>query len=385
MKKLIVPLFCVLLAACSERELPQQNTDSDPLSLEVIAAPSVVNPGGLYQVSVRIQGGSDVDSVLLEVISPDDGPLLETFGLFDDGGAVNTDDGDQVAFDGIFSQQILWAVDTGSLQKTVWRFQATDSEGTSSEPVERSVDARENAAPVLLKVETPDSLPSGFEGEMEFKVEVADSNGSDDIAKVMYAAYQNNALNFEMTLESTDVAGVYVQKMDRLFAAGKKGIYNLQFKAVDNSGAESEIVEKQVNFGNNAPRLLDFVHADSVQQPEDGLIVAFLTTVLVEDDQSLIDVMNVKMDWKKPDGTFSSNSPFELFDNGLPWNQDFEGWDDGWRGDENIGDGVYSITGIFDPSQPIGDYELTFYVNDFAGNQSERITRIVTFYPREGN
>ena len=114
-------------------------------------------------------------------------------------------------------------------------------------------------------------------------------------------------------------------------------------------------------------------------------MVAFLITVRIDDDQTLLDVNDVKLEWKKPDGTYSLNSPFDLYDNGLPWNEDFTGWDDGWRGDENAGDGIYSITGIFDPNQPLGDYELTFYARDFSGNTSERITRIITLYPREGN
>ena len=385
MKKRIALLIGVLLVACSERELPQQNTEGDALSLEIVVAPSVVNPGGAYLVTVRLTGGADVDSVRMEVTSPDDARLLATFWLYDDGGAVHPNDGDQVAFDGYFSQRILWAVDIGSLKKVAWRFQATDIDGETSEPVERMVSARENAAPVLLKVEIPDSLPSGFDGEIEFRVQVADSNGSDDIARVTYSAYQNDALNFQVILDSTDTPGVYVQKMDHKFAAGKKGVYILKFKAIDKSGAVSEVVDKHIAIGNNAPQLLDFVHADSLQQPEEGKMVAFLITVLIEDDQSLLDVSNAKLEWKKPDSTYSKNSPFDLYDNGLPWNQDFEGWDDGWRGDENVGDGVYSIPGIFDPAQPLGDYELTFYADDFAGNKSERITRIVTLYPREGN
>jgi len=125
---------------------------------------------------------------------------------------------------------------------------------------------------------------------------------------VSYSAYQNDLLAFEQTLTPGETAGVYVQNVDRTFAAGKKGAYTLKFKAVDKSGTASEVVERVVNIGNDAPMLLDFVHADSVQQPQEGKIVAFL----------------------------------------------------------------------------IGNYKLTFYATDFAGNQSGRITRTVTFYPQEG-
>ena len=385
MKKTFAPLFLILLVACSQRELPQQNTDIEPLSLTIVAAPAVVNPGSLYFIAVKASGGSGVDSVRIEVLSPSPESLLEVFWLYDDGGAVHKEDGDQVAYDGVFCQNILWSVETNELKSVIWRFGAEDVDGRIAEPVERNVAVRENSAPVLLKIETPDSLPSGFDGEREFRAEAADSNGLSDIARVSYDAYQNEVLNFSVELDSTETAGIYVQKMDKAFAAGKKGEYLLRFKAVDHSGAESETLERRLLIGNNPPRFLDFVHADSVRQPDEGKMTAFLITALVEDDQSLIDIKNVKMEWKKPDGTFSQNSPFDLYDNGLPWNESFEGWDDGWRGDEKAGDGIYSITGIFDPSQPLGDYELTFYAIDFAGNQSERVTRIVTLYPREGN
>jgi len=384
MKIIVFPLLCIFFISCSQRELPQQNTTIEPLSLDVVSVPAVVNPGGAYLISAHVVGGAGVDSVQLDVLTAENALLLKTFWLYDDGGANHTEDGDQVAFDNVFSQRIVWAVDVGDAQKLTWRFQATDVAGAISEPVDHTVSARENSAPVLLKVETPDSLPSGFEGQLSFRVEAADSNGVDDIDKVMYSAFHNGVLNFEQILEPGETAGVYVQNVERTFAAGKKGAYTLKFKAIDKSGTESAVVERVVNIGNNAPTLLDFVHADSVQQPQEGKIVAFLISVRVEDEQSLVDVKDVKLEWKKPDSTYSQNSPFDLYDNGLPWNQDFQGWDDGWRGDENAGDGIYSITGIFDPNQPIGDYELTFYAADFAGNQSERITRIVTFYPREG-
>ena len=267
MKKIVFPLLCIVFIACSERDLPQQNTENEPLTLKLMTVPDVVNPGGVYLVSARITGGAGVDSVQLDILTADGASLLTTFWLYDDGGAVHAEDGDQVAFDDVFTRRIVWAVNVGDAQKLTWRFQATDIAGAISEPVEHTVSARENAAPVLLKVETPDSLASGFEGQLTFRVEAADSNGLDDIDKVTYSAYQNDLLAFEQNLEPGEAAGIYVQNMDRTFAVGKKGVYKLKFKAIDKSGAESAVVERVVTIGNKAPTLLDFVHADSVQQP----------------------------------------------------------------------------------------------------------------------
>ena len=383
MKKLWVFLIPVLFG-CSQRELPQQNTNDGPMTLEKHIVPEVVNPGITYFLSVRLVGDASADSVRLEVYEKDASSPFASYALYDDGANLDPDDGDQVAFDGYFSQNIVWTTSGGNQAEYTWRFVAINEENRVSEPLELTVSSRQNSAPVLLSVQAPDSLPSGFEGEIVFRAEVTDSNGLADIDKVVYAAYQNDILNFETELELEN-DGVYVASMDKYFAIGKKGLYELRFKAMDKSGSESNIVSKNVAIGNHPPQLLDFSHADSVQLPEEGNMVAFLITVRIEDDQSLLDVNDVKLDWKKPDGTFSQNSPFDLYDNGLPWNEDFTGWDDGWRGDETAGDGIYSITGIYDPTQPLGDYELTFYARDFAGNTSERITRIVTLYPREDN
>lgn len=383
MKKLWLLAIPLLLWACSQRELPQEASHDGPMSIEKHIVPQVVNPGQTYYVSVHLVGGTDVDSVRLDIYRAGDSSPLASFGLFDDGGNIHPEDGDQVAFDGYFSQNIVWT-SLGDVSKYTWTFEATDSESRSAEPLTVEVASFLNSAPVLLDVQVPDSLPSGFEGELMFRAQVSDSNGLADIDKVVYEAYQEDVSNFQVDLEP-ESNGVYVSKMDKQFAIGKRGNYELRFKAIDKSGVTSNIITKNVIIANDPPQFLDFIHADSVQIPQAGNMVAFLIAARLDDDQSLLDITEVKLEWKKPDGTFSQNSPFDLYDNGLPWNNDFTGWDDGWRGDETAGDGIYSITGIFDPNQPLGDYELTFYARDFSGNNSERITRIVTLYPGEDN
>jgi len=170
MKKIVFPLLCIGFISCSQRELPQQNTTTQPLSLETVSVPAVVNPGGAYLVAAQVAGGDGVDSVQLDVMTADGAALLTTFWLYDDGGAIHSQDGDQVAFDNVFTQHIVWAVNVGDAQKLTWRFQATDVAGKTADPVDHSVSARENSAPVLLNVATPDSLPSGFEGRLTFRV-----------------------------------------------------------------------------------------------------------------------------------------------------------------------------------------------------------------------
>ncbi|MBN1480203.1 hypothetical protein EH223_19780 [candidate division KSB1 bacterium] len=390
MKKILFFLFPLLIAGCSQRELPQQPGNEGPMSLKTISVPEVLNPGDTYRVSVQLTGASDVDSVGLDVYKEGESNIFTSYALFDDGGKLHPNDGDQVAFDGYFSQNVVWTASGNDQSNYMWHFTATDVNGRTSEPLQVTVLSRKNNVPVLLTVATPDTMPSGFEGELFFRAQVSDSNGFADIDRVIYSAYQDNALIFTANLES-ESEGVYTAKMDKYYAVGKKGLYDLRFKAIDKSGGESNIISKNVYVGNNPPQLLDFVHVDSVRQPVLGYAVSFLITVRVQDDQSLLEVSDVLLEWKKPNGKYSENSPFDLYDNGLPWNEDLTGWNEGWRGDETAGDGIYSITGILNHSdkpeedQPLGDYELTFFARDFAGNTSERVTRIITYYAEEGN
>lgn len=382
MNKVLMALSILLLgASCSQRELPQQYSATRSFLLEKHIIPAVVNPGRTYPVSVRLTGEILADSVRLDVLSSSRA-LMATFWLFDDGGALHADSGDQVAFDGYFSNNILWTSASQAAEELIWRFEAATREGQTVEPMEVTVSSRKNSAPVLMSINLPDTLRSGFEGTIMLLAAAADSNGNADIEKVKCSAYQSEALAFEIFLNRENEPDVFGIALDYTFAVAKKGQYDLKFQAVDRSGAVSNMISRSLFIENRPPQLSEFVFADSVQLPEVGMMTAFLITVRVQDDQSAADIKSVKLDWKKPDGTFSKNSPFTLYDNGLPWNEDFAGWDDGWRGDQTTADGVYSITGIFDPNQPLGDYQLTFYAEDFAGNFSERITRIVTLYPK---
>ncbi|MDZ7346880.1 MAG: hypothetical protein ONA69_08830 [candidate division KSB1 bacterium] len=369
-----------LLSACT-RELPAP-AEPDSAVLEKHRIPSVVNPGRSYTVEVKLIGNAQADSVRLRVFAAQQEVLQSS--LFDDGGAVHPESGDQAAFDNIFTCKLLWNAALSQTSELLWRFEAIGRGAAVISPLETTVLSIKNSPPVLLAVEAPDRLPSGFKGQMRFAAAAADSNGLEDLLVVRCTAFRSGARAFAIDLTSKAEAGRFETAIDSSFAAGKKGEYDLSFQAFDRSMTGSNVFEKRILIDNEPPRLVEFVHPDSIPLPGAGMMTAFLITVRVVDPQSLQDVKFVKMEWKKPDGTYSKNSPFMLYDNGLPWNEDFKGWDDGWRGDQTAGDGVYSITAIFDPTQPLGDYQLTFFAEDYAGNVSERITRIVTLHARPG-
>ncbi|MBN1999719.1 hypothetical protein JW935_19345, partial [candidate division KSB1 bacterium] len=118
--------------------------------------------------------------------------------------------------------------------------------------------------------------------------------------------------------------------------------------------------------------------ASTVEKPKTG-ITTFLIKISVRDPQSSKDIKNVKMSWQKPDSSFAGESPYDLYDNGKPFDLNPSRWQAGFRGDEVEGDGVYSITGIFDPSQPEGQYKLVFWAVDLVENKSNQIVHYIEF------
>lgn len=388
MRKLLLFLLFLLPLGCAKRELPVQVQETSVPVLEKHLIPSFVNPNHAYTFSVHVKNAQNVDSVKMSVFKQGNIESAEfTAGLFDDGGALHTGDGDVVANDGYFTNMIFWSPQDSTRQNFIFAFLAVNKSGEKSEVLQDTVVSLSNVAPQILNVQLPDSLPGGFPEQIIFKVEAADSNGIGDVDKILYRGIRNDTLYFSgELLHSSDIipenphAAVFVFNADSSFAIGKKGDYDILFEAVDRSGVKSNPVSRPLYIGNNAPVLSD-VTAPSVFERPNGSktnTAKFLITVKARDSQTLKDIQFVKMIWQKPDGTFSKNSPFTLYDNGLPFHNDFSGWNEGYRGDQIAGDGIYSITGLFDPTQPLGDYLLTFYSEDLAGNVSEKTTYIIT-------
>ncbi|MDZ7725107.1 MAG: hypothetical protein U5R06_20395 [candidate division KSB1 bacterium] len=385
MKKIVIAVLLIFAAGCSKRELPQTPTYGAP-ELAVQTAPKVLSPGKTYRVEVTVESDNQVDSVALSMRDKN-GSVLYTWYLFDDGGALHPDDGDVAAFDGVFTQRIHYNTASGDDQELVWHFTAGDEKDQQSEPVEWSLVglANPNTPPVITRIEAPEELPSGFSGSRFITVSVTDSNGLQDLQGVSYTAHLNDTKIFENRIDRSTSPGEFEQQITAEFASGRKtGDYEFIFRARDVSGAVSEPVSRSISIYNDPPILGEPAHVDSVLRPEQGFRKTFLITVPVTDDQGLSDVRRVWMKWRKADGSFPSSGPyFDLFDNGLPWQEDFADWDQGARGDETADDGVYSIMGTFDAQQPPGEYTFTFYALDFAGNESDSTTTHLLLYTEE--
>jgi hypothetical protein len=390
MKSPFVVSLCVLLFYCSERDLPTQQSDTSPPKLTIQSLPSYINPGETFFVAVQVndpQGPRDVESVTLNISKEYEPSQSQQYSLHDDGQVNYPDDGDIVAFDGYFTQKILWQTDSGDKQNFVFTFEAIDRAGHEAEPADTVVISMKNEPPAIVEIVLPDTLDSGFTTTKSIAVNVRDDDGRDDIKSVSFKGTRNDTVHFQYEIFPAPVQpveqpniGVYSLPVDSAFAAGKMGTYDVTFEARDNSDIASERITRLLFIENEGPLLSNIQSVTKVRKPARGQ-VRFLITVSVDDPQSIADIKEVRLYWKKPDGTVPNQGPyFTMYDNGLPVNEDLTGWDQGYRGDETAGDGIYSITGIFDTEQPLGDYSLTFFAYDFVGNVSESLSFVITLY-----
>ena len=383
-------LFSLLFINCSDRSLPEGPTSSTQAQIKDHKTPESLNAGKTYLISVFVDNrelAKEVEYISLSIFEEGQTSPARVLELYDDGGAVYPTDGDIIAFDGYFTNHLEWQSDTGEDKDYIFRFEAIAAEGLSLDPYEKTIVSLQNYPPTIIEIVTPDSLPSGFEENILLTATVTDSNGLDDVKNVLFRGIPDDTSfpEFEGELydngENGDALsgdGIYSLAIDKTFAIARKGEYELIFQATDKS--ESKSVEKntRISIINKAPQLYNLQSLSEVRRPIGDSQTAFLMTISVDDPQTREDINFVRILWQKPDGSFSNNSPFDLFDNGLPFDLQPDKWNNGYRGDEVENDGIYSITGIFDSDDELGDYTITFYAEDFAGNESDSITHIIT-------
>ncbi len=375
-------LSVVMLLSCSERELPTVPVSDEPVELEIREMPKVLNPNRSFFVAVQANGDRNIDWIELDII-PETGPdPVQSARLYDDGGAQHPNDGDIVAHDNVFSQNVLWNPPSTVQQDYRLQFVAKSGEQVLSDPLEQTVLSLRILPPRIVSVEMPDLLPNGYQETRFINVEVQDSSGLDDISQVLVQGFQGGAQRFVVELQDTGLGGdvleddgIYSASLEPFFAARKKGSYDLFIIARDRSGSTSEQVKRTLIIENQPPVLSAPVLADSVARPASGQLAHFLIEINAMDPQTLQDISGVILTWKKPDGTFSANSPFTLYDNGLAF--DINKWNQGYRGDKQANDGIYSLTGIFDDDDAFGTYTLEFTATDWLGQKSEPIVRQV--------
>ena len=336
---LLVPL--VILAGCGKRDLPTIAA-LEEVSLEEVLLPELLGSNQIYRLEIKASG--EVDSIRMDAVPQGMSSVEKIYYLYDDGGAKHPYDGDIIAFDGLFTQSILWQPVSLTSAEYLLRFQAMrsgQSVGDALELMRRSGDLR---APVIQKIILPDTLASGFSGTQLLQAIVVDSSGPGDVTRVEVAGSAAGKASFDTLLyddgthgDVTADDGLFTLAVDRTFGARKNGVYTMNFVAVDKAGQKSPVQTSLMAILNSAPVLFDLDGPATVTRPVSGNSF-YLVSVHVEDPQGAQDINRVLLRAYNPDGSGFNNNPFIMYDNGLEL--DISRWDLGYRGDLAARDGI---------------------------------------------
>jgi len=119
------------------------------------------------------------------------------------------------------------------------------------------------------------------------------------------------------------------------------------------------------NNQNNLPPVISDVGLPASVNRGDS----FLISVKVSDPNGLSDLYQVYFKLYRPDG--STVDP----GNGLSY---FIMFDDGTRGDQTAGDGIYSLQNSFGSTAQTGTWKFEFQAKDYGGKLSNVITQNLT-------
>jgi len=390
MKKYLFYLFVLLLAfiiACEEESNPAK-VGTNP-EIEEITMRDKWNSASaiLNKIEVKVtdpQGFSDISGVLMEVRnSPDQ--VIFSDSLYDDGAYFQTQDGDIIAGDGIYSNQfssvqILSGAGDGDYE---FSFQAFDKDNHESAISEQSALFGPNARPEIVNISAPDTLKSGTPGQI-IEMAFSDGDGFEDVLRGYFETkndsnqvidiselFNNGNFNDHGDLFAND--SIFSIKLDSSFAADKLGEYTFNFHAEDSFNEENNIIPvHQIFIENLLGRILSTSVPDSIEKPTTaGSTVPFELNALITDPQGLADVDSVFFLSEKPDGTFSGNGyHFELFDDG----------DQGHNGDDTANDGEYSLIIQIAESNDLGIYKFHFYMRDHVGQLSSVVKDSIIVY-----
>ncbi|HQG45088.1 MAG TPA: hypothetical protein PLG50_05480, partial [bacterium] len=334
MRRSFVFIVCLmLLAGCGKRTLPTPPL-AEAVALKKATLPEKLAAQQLYRIEITVSGAAD--SVRLEAAPQGSAAPERTWSLYDDGGALHPEDGDVVAFDGVFTQVLRWQPAVSGGQPYQLRFQALREGRSAGDPLEEIRRSGDLAAPVILQLNFPDSLASGFAGTRLLQALVADSSGADDVARVEVRATAAGKAAFDTMLyddgthgDDTAADGLFNLAVDKTFNARKTGAYLFTCVAVDRSGLRSGAMSTSMVMVNGVPHLSGLSAPDNVTRPASG-ISTHLVSVQVDEPEGLQDINRVLLRAYNPDGSGFNNNPFLMYDNGLAL--DINRWDLGYRG-----------------------------------------------------
>lgn len=303
------------------------------------------------------QGRGDINQVTCFVIS---NRVVSVMALLDDG-----KNGDIIPNDGLF-YGLLTGLSFGS---AAGRFRigvtAVDAEGHASDTLFTDATVMEgqpNARPLLSEAAAPDTIRTDSLESVFFSVRATDPNGADDIREVsvrIQASWVTELVD-PVFLRDDGIGGdampadgVFSAKADMRNVLKALGPHWVRFEAQDASGVRSvPIVLATTVVGVNGPPVLsDLAAPDAVSRQS---TLPILLNVRANDPQGPADIRRVYFNTTKPDGTPSSGNPFLMVD-------------DGTKGDQTAGDGIYSLAIVINTQNDLGVYRFEFFAEDASG------------------
>ena len=326
------------------------------------------------------QGAANIDSVII-LISTSMGEIALTGQLYDDGAYYHKNDGDVFAGDGVFSNRFDAA---GDIDTTIGAYQieirAFDLDGNQSDPTFVDIDLGYSYVTEFVDIQTPDTLLSGADAAYLY-VALKHPQGLQAIDNVAFNLYNHSSTallesqymfndgDFDTSGDVVADDSVFSFKVDYCFAAGRNGLYDLEFAVTDEFNTITQSEKSTIFLENNVGEILELNVPDQMTIPSvAGQYTRELITAQVTDPQGLADVDSVYFYSRKPDGNYAnSGNPFIMVDNGKPFNPMnlFEE-----TGDVSADDGIYSFSLLLynDPNTLTGTYIFSFYMRDKVGN-----------------
>ncbi|MGD9900079.1 MAG: hypothetical protein AB7T22_13220, partial [Calditrichaceae bacterium] len=206
-----------------------------------------------------------------------------------------------------------------------------------------------------LYVTAVDSIGAPSAGSVYFNIKDAENTF------VLSTLAMYNDGNFSAHGDVTAADSIFSFRMDSSFSASKKGLYNLEFIANDEFDEKSASVSRLIFLENKNGIIYETELPDSVKLPTGPSGKEKIQIqALADDPQGLSDIDSVYFRMEKPDGTYSGGgAKFELKDNGS-----------GIYGDDQAGDGIYSLIIQLESSNQQGLYKLHFNSRDRVGQLS---------------
>ena len=324
------------------------------------------------------QGVENIDSVTV-TISTSTGSVVLNDLLYDDGAYYHSNDGDVIAGDGVFSNRFDAETHIGT---TVGDYQveiqAFDYDGNQSDIVDTTIHIGYSYKVEIVNIQKPDTLKSGTETEFIY-IALYHPEGLPAISGVSFNLYGHNSVALLETIlmfndgdfnNSGDLVAadsIFSFKMDSTFAAGYRGLYDIEFVVTDKYSNVTSSERLNLFLENEIGQIVELSVPDQMTRPTNpGSYVRELITAQIIDPQGLTDVDSVYFYSRKPDGTYAnSGNPFVMVDNGRPFNPAnlFEE-----TGDVTAGDGVYSFSLLLYNDALAGTYVFSFYMRDKVGN-----------------